>query len=268
MPFEILQRIRSQQPLVHCITNYVTANDCANLLLAAGASPMMADAAEEMEEIGALCDAHVFNLGTPSVQRFHAMEIAAGAACRSARPLVLDPVGVGCSAFRRDAAKRLLERFPFAVIRGNASEISTLANGAVAQRGVDADAALEASARDVYALARKTGAVVVVTGNVDLLSDGVRLYRVHNGCAMMRTVTGAGCMLSALIGAAVAVHPQNPLQAALTAVCAMGVCGERAFGRMCAQDGNAAFRTAMIDALYRLPPEELRKEARYEVEVE
>lgn len=266
MPFEILQRIRYRQPLVHCISNYVSANDCANLLLAAGASPMMADAPEEMEEISTLCDAHVFNLGIPSAQRFHAMEISAMAACRMARPLVLDPVGVGSSAFRWKAANRLLESFPFAVIRGNASEITALANGATAQRGVDAEAALEASVQDVYTLARKTGAIVALTGDVDILSDGQRLYRVYNGCSMMRAVTGAGCMLSALIGAAVAVYPQDLLEATLAAVCTMGVCGERAFARMRAQDGNAAFRTGMIDALYRLRPEELGEEARYEVE--
>lgn len=263
---EILRDMRAQQPLVHCITNYVTANDCANLLLAAGAAPIMADAPEEMEEIGALCDAHVFNLGTLSEGRVQAMALAGRSAERAGRPLVLDPVGVGSSAFRRETAERLLETYEFSVIRGNASEIYSLLRDASGQSGVDAERGQKVSEEEICALSRRTGAVVALTGAEDMICDGERIYRVHNGHSMMRLVTGAGCMLSALIGAAAAVRSENPMEAALAAVCAMGVCGERAFRRMGAQDGNASYRNYLIDTLYRLTPQELEEEARYEME--
>lgn len=263
---EILRRIRSQSPLVHCITNYVTANDCANLLLAAGASPMMADEPLEMEEINALSGAHVFNLGTPNAARIEAMRIAGRAANATGKPVVFDPVGVGSSAFRRQAARQLLAEVRFSIIRGNASEIRTLARGDMAHRGVDADFEERAPRQNAVLLARRTGAVVALTGDQDIVTDGETIFRVRNGHPMMRTVTGAGCMLSALAGACAAANPDKPLQAALAAVCAMGVCGEHAHRRMSDREGNASYRNHIIDALYRLTPEELEEEARYETE--
>ena len=266
---EIIAQCRAVQPLLHCITNYVTANDCANLLLACGGSPIMADDPDEAAEITAMCSGLVLNLGTPNPRKLNAMLAAGREANRLGLPVVLDPVGVGCSQLRRDAGRQLLSQVRFAAIRGNAGEIAALVSGAASRRGVDNDAehAPAASAREnALYLARESGAVVTVTGDTDIVTDGRTVYRVHNGHPMMRTVTGTGCQLSALIGAYVAASPDRPLTAVLAAVCAMGLCGEIAHARLLPQDGNASYRGYIIDAIYHLTPEELEKGARYEAD--
>ena len=249
---------------MHCITNYVTANDCANLLLACGASPIMADDPEEAEEITAGCASLVLNLGTPNPRKLEAMRLAGREANRLHHPVVFDPVGAGASAFRRDAARQLLDEVRFSVIRGNVSEIEALVRFGEAHPGVDADV-LDADIAAAVKLSRMSGAAVAMTGSTDIVTDGRTVYRVLNGHPMMRSVTGAGCMLSALTGAFAAASPEDPLTAALAAVCAMGVCGERAHARLRDGDGNAAFRNYIIDAMYDLDPEGLEREARYEV---
>lgn len=261
---ECLCAVRGLRPLVHCVTNYVTANDCANLLLACGASPIMADAPEEAAEITANCAGLVLNLGTPNPRRLETMLLAGREANRLNHPVVFDPVGAGASEFRRDAARTLLKEVRFTAIRGNVSEIEALSRGMEAHRGVDADARGEDIAAAVR-LARTSGAVVAMTGTTDIVTDGSTVYRVSNGHAMMRAVTGAGCMLSALTGAFAAANPDVPLKAALSAVCAMGVCGERARAGLCAGEGNATYRNRIIDAMYNLDPAGLEGEASYEV---
>ena len=262
---EILARSRTASPLVHCISNYVTANDCVNLLLASGASAIMADDTEEVEEITAMCQALVINLGTPNPRRLEAMLKAGRAANRLGRPAVFDPVGVGGSALRREAAARLLESVRFSVIRGNASEIRTLVDGSSAHRGVDTDTDCKDTAALARRLARSSGAVVVLTGETDIVTDGQRTCLVKNGHPMMRTVTGAGCQLSALIGAYAAANPDKPLDSALAAVCTMGLCGELAHSRMTALDGNASYRNYIIDAMFRLDGTALEEGANYEI---
>lgn len=266
---EIIAQCRAAHPLVHCINNYVTANDCANLLLACGGSPIMADDPEEAAEITAMCGGLVVNLGTPNPRKLSAMLLAGQEAGRLHHPVVLDPVGVGCSDMRRAAAMQLLEQVRMAAIRGNAGEIAALACGAASRRGVDNDGeqACTASAREhAVRLARASGAVVIVTGDADIVTDGRIVYRVHNGHPMMRTVTGTGCQLSALTGAYITSSPDRPLEAALAAVCAMGLCGETACGRLAPQDGNASYRNYIIDAMYHLSPEDLERGARYEAD--
>ena len=265
---EIIIQTRLRSPLVHCITNYVSANDCANLLLACGASPIMADGLDEVAEVTAMCDGLVLNMGTPNPRKMEAMLKAGQEANCLGHPVVLDPVGVGSSAMRRNGARRLLEQVRFAAIRGNASEIATLVRGTAAHRGVDADADSNvaiAAERNARHLAKQTGAVVIVTGDTDIVADGSTCYRVMNGHPMMRLVTGAGCQLSALIGAYVTANPERPLEAALAAVCAMGLCGEIAHSRLSSLDGNASYRNYIIDAIYRMTPEMLEKGANYEV---
>lgn len=266
---EIIAQCRAVRPLLHCITNYVTANDCANLLLACGGSPIMADDPDEAAEITAMCSGLVLNLGTPNPRKIRAMMLAGREANRLGCPVVLDPVGVGCSEMRRNAGRQLLAQVRFAAIRGNAGEIAALAGGAALHRGVDNDAeqAPAASAREnALYLARESGAVVIVTGDTDIVTDGRAVYRVHNGHPMMRTVTGTGCQLSALTGAYVAASPDRPLTAALAAVCAMGLCGEIAHARLSPGEGNASYRGYIIDAIFHLTPENLERGARYEVE--
>ena len=163
---------------------------------------------------------------------------------------------------------QLLEQVRMAAIRGNAGEIAALACGAASRRGVDNDGeqACTASAREhAVRLARASGAVVIVTGDADIVTDGRIVYRVHNGHPMMRTVTGTGCQLSALTGAYITSSPDRPLEAALAAVCAMGLCGEIAHDRLGPLDGSGSYRTYLMDAVCRLTPEQLEKGARYEL---
>ena len=263
---EIIRQIRLKKPLIHCITNYVSANDCANLLLGCGASAIMADDPEEAAEVTAMCDGLVLNMGTPNPRKLEALLIAGREANRLGHLVVLDPVGVGSSAMRQEAARKLLEQVRFAAIRGNATEIATLVRGTAAHRGVDADEQNDATEANARQLARKTGAVVIVTGDTDLVTDGTTLYRVHNGHPMMRTVTGAGCQLSALVGAYITANADKPLQAALAAVCAMGLCGEIAHRRLTPLDGNASYRNYILDAICNLTPQALEEGANYETD--
>ena len=265
----IITRNRKRKPLIHCITNHVTANDCANILLACGSSAIMADDPDEAEEVTAMCSGLVLNMGTPNPRKLEAMLRAGAAANRLGHPVILDPVGVGSSAMRREAGRRLLEQVRFTAIRGNATEIATLACGTAAHRGVDADmekAPMDTVYENAKRLSLETGAVVIVTGDIDIVTDGKTLYRVYNGHPMMKTVTGSGCQLSALLGAYVTANPDQPLPAALAAVCAMGLCGEIAHERLTPPDGNASYRNYIIDAVYNLTPEALQKGAKYEID--
>lgn len=270
---ELLSQVRAQAPIIHNITNYVTVNDCANILLAVGASPIMADEPEEAEDISALCAGLVVNIGTLNARTIPAM-LRAGETMRALqRPIVLDPVGAGASKLRTETAHMLIERLRPTIIRGNMSEIKTLATGSAGSRGVDSDFSdepgaqtLDAAARLVADFSRRTGAVVCVTGATDIVTDGETTYFVHNGHPMMRAVTGAGCQLSALTAAFAAANPAEPLRAALAAVCAMGLCGERAHARLTELDGNATYRNYIIDAIYHLTPETLERGARYEMQ--
>ena len=229
----------------------------------------MADDPDEAAEVTAMCDGLVLNMGTPSPRKLDALLIAGKEANRLGHPVVFDPVGAGSSAMRRGAGRRLLEHVRFAAIRGNATEIATLVRGTKAHRGVDADTeelAAEAVEENAKRLARETGAAVVVTGDTDIVTDGRILYRVQNGHSMMKTVTGSGCQLSALLGAYVTANPESPLLAALAAVCAMGLSGEIAHKRLGPLDGNASYRNYMIDAIFNLSPEDLEQGAKYETE--
>lgn len=187
-------------------------------------------------------------------------------------PVVLDPVGAGASTLRTDTALRLLKEVKFAVIRGNISEIKTLASGSGTTKGVDADVAdrvtednLDGAVSFVKELARRIGAVIAVTGAIDIVADEERAFCIRNGRPEMSSITGTGCQLSALTAAFVTANPDQSLEAAAAAVCAMGLCGEVAYKRMTGLDGNASYRNYIIDAMYRLTPAELEKGANYEM---
>ena len=259
MSSEFLFHVRRMGPVVHTITNYVTANDCANLLLAAGASPIMADAPEETAQIAAMADAVVLNLGTLSVSKREAMLLAGKTASAAGKPVVLDPVGAGASDFRRDSARMLLTEVRPMVIRGNRSEIRALLTGETGERGVDTSYLPDDRAEAAQTLAKLTRSVVMQTGETDLITDGEQILQVHGGSEMLCLVTGAGCMLSALTGAFLAANPDDPLHAAAAAAETMSVCAEIAQKRLRIGEGNAAFRTRLIDAMCNLTPEILRK---------
>ena len=267
---EMLENVKNRHPLIHNITNYVTVNDCANVLLACGGSPIMSDEIEDVEDITSICGGLTINIGTLNRRTIPAMFAAGAKAAALGHPIVLDPVGAGASALRTNTALQLMEKIPFTVIRGNISEIKTLAKGAGTTKGVDADAAdrvtednLEQSAAFVKALAASTNAVIAVTGAIDIVADKERAYVIYNGHPMMGAITGAGCQLSCLTAAYVTANPGAPLQAAAAAVCAMGICGEIARERMGRQDGNASYRNYLIDAMYNLDGGTLEQRANY-----
>ncbi len=266
MNTSILAEIRRKAPLIHCITNYVTVNDVANVLLAIGARPVMADDPAEAEEITALSAGFCLNIGTLNARTIPSMLLAGVRARVLGHPVVLDPVGAGASVLRTETALRLLDEVRPTVIRGNISEIRTLAVGTGTTSGVDADAAdavteenLAASADFLRAFAARTGALVAVTGAIDLVTDGRDCYVVRNGRAEMGRVTGTGCQLSALLAAALAAAPDEALAAVTETVALMGVAGELAWERMREHEGNASYRTRIIDSIYRMTSEELSK---------
>ncbi len=268
----IFENVRNTCPLIHNITNYVTVNDCANIVLACGASPIMADDKEEVAEITALCAGLNINIGTLNSRTIDSMLIAGKAANALHHPVVFDPVGAGASKLRTETAYRLLEEVQFAVIRGNISEIKTLASGAGTTKGVDADVADRVTEDDLSevvafakAFAAKTGAVIAITGAIDIVADGETAYCIRNGHPMMSSITGTGCQLSAMTAAFVAANPNEPLKAAAAAVCAMGLAGELAHRRLSPMDGNSTYRNYIIDAIYHLTPAQLEEGANYEV---
>lgn len=268
---QIFENVRQKSPLVHNITNYVTVNDCANMLLACGGSPIMADDPEDAVEITSICGGLNINIGTLNQRSIPTMFAAGKRANQLGHPVVLDPVGAGASKLRTDTALGLLEQVKFAVIRGNISEIKTLAQGSGTTKGVDADVAdqvtednLDEAVLFARELARRLGTVIAITGALDIVTDGERAFCVRNGHSMMASITGTGCQLSALTAAFVTANPDHPLEAAAAAVCAMGLCGEIAHRRLTDLDGNASYRNYIIDAMYRLTPAKLEEGANYE----
>ena len=265
-----IEQIRVAAPLVHCITNYVTVNDV--VLLAIGARPIMADECAEAAEITALCAGLCLNIGTLNARTIPGM-LAAGRCARELQhPIVLDPVGAGASALRTETALRILNEVRPTALRGNISEIRALAVHAKTTQGVDANAAdavteenLAASAAFVRTFAARANAIVVVTGAIDLITDGVRCYAVRNGRPMMGRVTGTGCQLSALMAAALSAVPKDPLEAAAMTVALMGAAGEIGEERLQAGEGNASYRTKIIDAVDCMRSETLSARMRVEM---
>jgi hydroxyethylthiazole kinase len=269
---EMLENVRKRDPLVHNITNYVTAGDCANILIACGASPIMADDAGEAAEITSVCQALNINIGTLNQRTIPAMLSAGTKANARGIPVVFDPVGVGASSLRNETAAQLFGEMHFTVIRGNASEIRTLAGNSGTVNGVDAnagdkvsDANLGEAVAFAKAFASKSGAVVVMTGAIDIAASAKKAYVIRNGDVMMSKITGSGCMLSAMTAAYLGANPDKPLEAAAAATCAMGLCGEIAFSRMKARDGSASYRNYLIDAVFNLDGADLDKGAKYEI---
>ena len=268
----MLENVRRACPLIHNITNYVTVNDCANILLACGASPIMADDREEVSEITSICAGLNINIGTLNSRTIDSMVIAGKRANELGHPVVLDPVGAGASKLRTQTAKRLMNEVRFTVIRGNISEIKTLVSGSAATKGVDAniaDRVTEENLNDTVdfakAFALQSRGVLAITGAIDIVTDGQQAYCIRNGHPMMSSITGTGCQLSAMTAAFVTANPATPLEAAAAAVAAMGYAGEIAHARLTNLDGNASYRNYIIDAIYNMTPEMLEKGASYEV---
>lgn len=264
--------LRKTMPLIHNITNYVTVNDVANILLACGGSPIMSDEVEDVEDITSICNGLNINIGTLHKSSIEGMLRAGKKANDLHHPILLDPVGAGASKFRTETALRLMQELNLAVIRGNISEIKTLALGSGTTKGVDADVSdavteenLEQAIEFVKAFSKKTGTIIAVTGRIDLVTDGNRCYMIRNGRPEMGKITGTGCQLSGMMTAFITANPDEMLEAAAAAVCAMGLAGEIGWSRMQTGDGNATYRNRIIDAIYNMTGDILEKGANYEI---
>lgn len=264
-----IENVRKNAPLIHNITNYVTVNDVANVLLACGGSPIMSDDPREVEEITSICNGLNINIGTLNSRTIDSMLLAGKKANELQHPVLLDPVGAGASTLRTETARKLIEHIHFHVIRGNISEIKTLAMGSKTTKGVDADMAdavtennLEQTVTFAKNFARERNTIIAITGAIDLVSDSTTCYCIRNGHPEMSRITGTGCQLSGMITAFIAANPEHPLEAAVAAVCTMGLAGEIAWEHMQKGDGNATYRNRIIDAIYHMNGKTLEKGAR------
>ncbi len=250
---ELLGEVRAKKPLVHNITNYVTVNDCANVLLAIGASPVMADDIGEAADITSISSALVINIGTLNQRTIEAMLSAGKRANELGIPVVFDPVGAGASPLRNEAAGIILSNVKLSVLRGNISEIACIAGLNATTKGVDAsegDAASNSGTAVALAAAERLGCVVAVTGATDIITDGKGIVAISNGHKMLSGVTGTGCMTTALVGSFCGAG-RDVLAAAAGGVALMGIAGEIAFERA-GDMGTGSFRIAIIDAVSRM----------------
>jgi hydroxyethylthiazole kinase len=250
-PGTTLARIRERKPLVHQITNYVVMNETANATLALGALPVMAHAREEVEEMVGLAGALVINIGTLSPPWVEAMLLAGKRANELGIPVVVDPVGAGATTYRTETARLLLDEVEVTVLRGNAGEIATLVGVEAEVRGVESIAAGSDPTALARAAAEALGVVASVTGPIDHVSDGTEVLRVANGHELLATVSGTGCMSTAITGCFLAVKPEAALEAAAEALATFGVAGEDAAAQA---RGPGSFHAALYDALYNLDP--------------
>lgn len=264
-----LENVRNKSPLIHNITNYVTVNDVANVLLACGGSPIMADEPDDALEITQICNGLNINIGTLNSRTITSMFKAGLKASELGHVLLLDPVGAGASSLRTNTALRLIKEIKFDVIRGNASEIKTLALGSGTTHGVDADKADSVSDENlafmidfVKNFAQSSGSIIALTGAIDLVSDSSKCYVIRNGRPEMGRITGTGCQLSGIMTAFIAANPDNKLESSAAAVALMGLAGELAF-----KDGvgNSSYRNNIIDSIYNMTSERLDKGAKYEI---
>jgi hydroxyethylthiazole kinase len=255
-----LEKIRADAPLVHNITNYVVMNTTANALLSLGASPVMAHAVDEVEEMVGLASALVINIGTLSAPWVEAMFKAAGAARRKGIPLVVDPVGAGATGLRTETARRLLVEGRPTIVRGNGSEIRALLEAKGETKGVDSRHDAEAALDAARTISQAQGCAISISGPVDVIVRDRDVIRVANGHPMMAKVTGLGCTATALTGAFAAVNP-DALRAAAHAMAVMGIAGEIAAGRA---SGPGSFQMHFLDALYLLDEDDIGSRLRVE----
>lgn len=262
----LIEQVRTINPLVHHITNYVTVNDCANITLAIGASPIMADDINEAEDITVISSALVINMGTLNERTVLSMIASGKKANQKGIPVIFDPVGAGASKFRNETASQLLNEIKFTVICGNISEIKFLSGLQSETKGVDASdadmVATENTKTIAFNLAQKLQCVVAITGKTDVVSDGKKTIYVENGHPMLSTITGTGCMCSSLIGSFCGAAPNYPLESTVTALLTMGIAGEMAYDY--AKDyGNGSFRMALHNAMSHMDEEILVRRAKY-----
>lgn len=261
--YKLLDKVRSKKPLVHHITNYVTVNDCANITLEIGASPVMADSYLEAADITAISGALVINMGTPNEFTAKSMKLAGKKANEIGIPVVFDPVGAGASKYRNDIVADIAGEVKLAVLRGNISEVKFVAGLHSQTKGVDASESdstdLNSAGELAKELAGRLDCVVVISGAVDTVSDGERVAFIENGVPLLGNITGTGCMCSSLIGAFCGACPDDPLNAAIAAMACMGIAGEIASEKV---KENGSFRVALHDAISQMDVETLQRMVR------
>ncbi len=258
-------KVREVSPLVHCITNYVTVNDCANAVLAIGASPIMADDIDEVEDITSIASALVINIGTLNRRTIESAIWAGKKANAMNIPVVFDPVGAGASTLRNETTKKMLNEIKVSVIRGNLSEISFIAGLSVSTKGVDSsDADLDKDPVAVAdSVAKLYGCTVAITGKDDIVSDGTRCVKLSNGVSMLSKVTGSGCLTSALLGAFIGAAGDGFI-ASCGAILTTSIAGEQAYERAAAM-GTGSFHMALIDYISLMDENTMLKYAKTEV---
>lgn len=273
-----LENVREKSPLVQCITNYVTVNDVANILLACGGSPIMIDQPEEAADIASICSALYINIGTLNKAAIEGMYAAGRRALSIGHPILFDPVGAGASTYRTDLCLSIIHELKPIAIRANSSEVRALAAAMGisasrgASRGVDANAADSANEGNLDEMTaflnefvKKCGRVTAMTGPIDLISDGERCFVIRNGRPEMERITGTGCQLSGMMTAYVAANADNVLEAAAAAAAVMGVAGEIGFKALLPGEGNATYRNRIIDAVYNMDAAVLEEGVRCEI---
>ena len=272
-----LTQIKEKNPLTHCITNSVTINDCANAVLAIGGSPFMAEDAEELAEVVTIADVLVINIGKLSKEQINSMHVSAKVANETKTPIVLDPVGVGVTQLRNKTTLDLINDYDIAAIRGNISEIKSIAKlvGVIDEnntaKGVDVniddiitEENLSANGEIIKELANKLSTTILASGPIDILSDGTTTIAIDNGDDMMPLITGSGCMLSSIVGTC--IGGSAPLEGTLIAILAMNRAGEKARAKVEEKDeGTGSFRTYLIDYLYKTNAESLVNESNIEI---
>lgn len=263
---QILEKIKRDKPLVHHITNYVTVNDCANIVLALGGSPVMADEPKEVEEMIALASALVLNVGTLNERTIESFLLAGKKANTLEIPVVLDPVGVGATTLRIEAVKRILEEVQITVLRGNMSEIKNIYGLGAATRGVDStDDSREGGKEIALELAKRLNCIVAITGATDIVSNGEQVFRIENGHEILSMVTGTGCMTTSLIGVCCGTK-EDPLHAAVMGIMMMGIVGEEAYEALVNKKAYGSFKVSIIDSIGSFSLELLRRRGKlYEV---
>ncbi len=269
---KMLTRVREKSPLVHNITNYVTVNDCANIILATGGAPLMADDAKEVEEIVAISSGLYLNIGTLNTRTVESMLLAGKKANALGKPVILDPVGVGASELRNETARKLLENVKFTVIKGNSSEIRALYNNTKTTGGVDVqeediitDDTLDSAIAFSKKAAIKFNSVVAMTGTIDIITDGRLVALCRNGHSLMAQITGTGCMLGSMIATYCGGQPDKAFEGAIHAVSHMGIAGERAARKVLEQNlGTGHFRIYLIDEVGLMTEEILKEGAHIE----
>lgn len=267
-----LENVKEKTPLIHNITNYVTVNDVANALLASGGSPIMSDEPNDVSDITSICGGLNINIGTLNERSIEAMFISGKKSKQLDHIVLLDPVGAGASKLRTETALKIMDEIKPDVIRGNISEIKTLALGSGTTKGVDADTAdivtednLDSMVEFAKSFSEKSGAVVAITGAIDLVADSKKCYVIRNGSILMSRITGTGCMLSGLATAYAVANPDNITDAVAASVCLMGLAGEIGVSNMKDREGNSSLRNHIIDAIYNMNADKLNKGAKYEV---